>query len=119
MIKKFKQYNEGLTDQMTPKSDEDVKGGIKNYIKDVNDKLQAMEEEDGLPEEYITIYDILDAVKQIKGISTIEALGYIDDSRGLNNMIYQYIDDNITFDTELHLDAIRNALKKLEKEYND
>jgi len=120
MIKKFKQYNEGLTDHMTPKSATDVKTGIKNYIKDVNDSLQAMEEEDGLPEEYVTIYDVLSTIRKIKGISAIEALGYIDDNDdSLDNYVYQYLEDNVTYDPEMHKDIIRSAIEKLEKEYND
>jgi hypothetical protein len=119
MIQNFKQYNESLTDKMTPKSDEDVKRGIKNYVKDVNDKLQAMEEEDGLPEEYITIFEILNTIQKLKGISAIEAMGYIDGDDELDNYIYQYLEDNITYDPEIHKDVIRSAIEKLEKEYND
>jgi len=36
MIKKFNQYNEGLSDQMTPKSNEDIFSSIEKMKKDVD-----------------------------------------------------------------------------------
>ena len=36
MIKKFKQYNEGLTDQMKPKSNEDIFSSIERMKKNVD-----------------------------------------------------------------------------------
>ena len=38
-MKNFKQYNESIRDQMTPKSDEDIKKSFQSYIDSVREKM--------------------------------------------------------------------------------
>lgn len=86
MIEKFNEYtNESLRDQMTPKSDEDIKLGVQNYIK----KLKT--EEPGP-----RMYSILDNIRTLKGINT-----NLDLLKLLERHDLMYIDDLMEFVTEM------------------
>ena len=61
MIKKFNQYNEGLTDQMTPKSENDIQSAkLKALGFETQEELDKAIEGDGVDKVY-DVYSGLDA----------------------------------------------------------
>ena len=94
MIKKFKQYNEGLTDQMVGKSEEDVKTTIDKYIKEVEEAVQKAKDEEEQIEEYIDIRDVLNTLMKIKGLDLTELITELIEKEVIsaNEIIDNYIE---------------------------
>jgi len=93
MIKNFEQYNEGLTDKMTPKSDEEINNAINNALQDFQKLIDNNEFKD-VEDKFYSIIDMLLKVYGIKGDS--EEIKFLTDVNILDaNTILQYELDSI------------------------
>jgi len=114
MIQNFKQYNENLTDKMTPKSEEDVKKAITSYTKKIKNALKAKNEEEGLIEEYVDINGVMNNVMKIKGLNDKEFLLLLIENDIISLQgIYESFLENIAYDDDLHEEAILKILNLL------
>jgi len=73
-MKYLQTYNESLRDKMTPKSDEEVINAIDSFIKSTEERM-----DNGEDFIYDDALEIVEYVKQIKKISTIELVHLLID----------------------------------------
>jgi hypothetical protein len=83
MIKNFKQYNEGLTDKMTPKSEDEI-------IKSLDEEIERIKT---IPGYKADINKIIDMVIQIKEMSEIFKDLITSGIDGVE-LLYLMLDDN-------------------------
>ena len=93
MIKKFKQYNEGLSDQMTPKSDDDVQKGINSFLIELKRRISDPQTD----EDHIMAWEMVNKLLAIEGINEgRDVLNTLIDNDIVNtHQLIQYIQEDI------------------------
>jgi len=117
MIKKFKQYNEGLRDEMKPKSDEDVKIGVIKFIKEMEEELkERIEDGDSMYED--EVYNTLNLIQSIHKEDAGGLVKLLIDKKliNANSLINEYVEDIMNEDGGI---ADMKELIKILKELND
>ena len=111
MILKFEQYNEGLTDKMTPKSDEDVKSAIDKYIEEVKEAVQKAKDDEEQIEAYVDIRDVLNTLMKIKGLNLTELIVELieKDIISVNEIINDYI-ETFNYDDGMYEEVLFDIL---------
>ena len=121
MIKKFRQYNESLTDKMTPKSDKDINLSLDGYIQ----KLENILKSEPYDDSEFGAEKFLDFISNYYGCETSEdvviklmELEYITPSYILSDWV-DGVDSVSGYSEEDGKEQIKNFLETIKRIKND
>lgn len=106
MIKKFNQYNEGLTDHMKPKSEEELEIGKKNLLSEI--KGYSQNPEIGVESLFYYLGNVIKSDKEI--ISTL-----IDNGFHSSDILYSIMDDIDNLPEDKKLEKMKTIYDIIEK----